>query len=130
MSKSALDQFTRCVAMELAEKGVRCNSINPGVIDTNFHDCLGFEKGTPQHDAIMEAYAKMHPIGRYGESEECVNAITFLANDKAGFITGKCFNNILTIKKSSFTILCFKLMCISSGITLPIDGGLNAKSPR
>lgn len=91
MSKSALDQFTRCVALELAspEKGVRVNSVNPGVIDTNFHDCLGLEKGSPQHDAVMEAYAQMHPIGRYGESEECVNAIAFLANDKAGFITGK-----------------------------------------
>lgn len=37
MSKSALDQFTRCVALEMASKQVRVNSVNPGVIDTPLH---------------------------------------------------------------------------------------------
>lgn len=103
MSKSALDQFTHCVSMELAAKGVRVNSVNPGVIDTNFHDFIGLDRNGPEYAAVMTAYAQMHPIGRVGQSEECVNAIAFLANDNAGFITG---------------------------ITLPIDGGLTAKTPR
>lgn len=103
MSKSALDQFTRCIALELAEKGVRVNAVNPGVIDTNFHDCLGLDKNSSEYAAVMVAYAQMHPIGRYGTSEECVDAIAFLANGKASFITG---------------------------VTLPVDGGLNNKCAR
>ena len=37
MSKSALDQMTRCSALELASKGVRVNAVNPGVIETKIH---------------------------------------------------------------------------------------------
>lgn len=104
ISKAALDQFTRCVALELAEKGVRVNSVNPGVIGTNFHGYLGFERDSVEYNAIMEAFAKMHPMGRVGQSDECVNAVAFLANDTlAAFVTG---------------------------VTLPIDGGLNVKGPR
>lgn len=103
MSKAALDQFTRCISLELAGKGVRVNSVNPGVVETNFHDCLGFDRNGPEYAALMDAYAKMHPLGRVGQSEECVNAIAFLANGNAGFVTG---------------------------VTLPIDGGLTVKSPR
>ncbi|XP_031626587.1 uncharacterized protein LOC116342921 [Contarinia nasturtii] len=103
MAKAALDHFSRIVAIDLAAKGVRCNAVNPGVIDTNFHDCLGFDKDSVEYAAIMDQYAKMHPIGRVGESDECVNAIAFLASDSAGFITG---------------------------VNLPVDGGLNEKSPR
>lgn len=88
MSKSAVDQFTKCVAVDLADRGVRINSVNPGVIDTNFHDCLGFDKNSVEYGAIMDQYAKMHPMGRVGESDECVNAIAFLANENAAFITG------------------------------------------
>lgn len=77
--------------------------MSPGVIDTNFHDCLGFDKDSVEFGVIMDQYAKMHPIGRVGESDECVNAIAFLASDSAGFVTG---------------------------VTLPIDGGLSEKSPR
>ena len=49
MSKAALDQFTKCVALELADKGVRVNSVNPGVIITDLHKRAG------QND---EQYAK------------------------------------------------------------------------
>lgn len=103
MSKSALDQFTKCIAVDLADRGVRVNSVNPGVIDTNFHDCLGFNKNSVEYAAIMDQYAKMHPMQRVGKTEECVNAIAFLANAKASFI---------------------------SGAILPVDGALNVKSPR
>lgn len=102
MSKAALDQFTRCISLELASKGVRVNSINPGVIDTKFHEYLGVEKGNSEYEALMETYAKLHPIKRVGQPEECVNAIAFLAKGDAGFIT-----------------------CV----TLPIDGGLAVKGP-
>lgn len=45
ISKAAVDQFTRCVALELAAKGVRCNSVNPGVTITNLHKRGGMNEG-------------------------------------------------------------------------------------
>lgn len=41
MSKAALDQFTKCVALELADKGVRVNSVNPATIRTNIFKASG-----------------------------------------------------------------------------------------
>lgn len=81
MSKGALDQFTRCVAIELAAKGVRVNAVNPAVIKTDFQARAGIVHG----DA-----ASSHPIGRVGNSEEIAATIAYLAGDDAGFITGIC----------------------------------------
>lgn len=103
ISKSALDQFTKCTAIELAEHGVRVNSVNPGVIDTDFHYNNFNQPSEEEHAEFVESYAKLHPIGRVGESEDVVHAIVYLINDRtAGFVTGVC---------------------------LPVDGGLTAKSP-
>lgn len=66
VSKAALDHFSRCVALELAPKGVRCNTINPGVIDTNFYDAFGLNQESAEYVAALELYAKVHPIGRVG----------------------------------------------------------------
>lgn len=88
VSKAALDHFTRCVALELAGKGVRANTISPGVIDTNFRDYLGMDRNDEKYIALMKNMADFHPIGRVGQSEECVNAIAFLAHENAGFVTG------------------------------------------
>lgn len=37
------------------------------MIDTNFHDCYGLERNGPEYQAVMNAFAKMHPIGRVGQ---------------------------------------------------------------
>uniref|UniRef100_A0A182MTJ1 Uncharacterized protein n=1 Tax=Anopheles culicifacies TaxID=139723 RepID=A0A182MTJ1_9DIPT len=89
VSKSALDQFTRCTALDLASKGVRVNSVNPAVIVTNFHKAIGME------DEAYAAYLKhcetTHPLGRVGTGEEVAASIAFLACDAtASFITGTC----------------------------------------
>lgn len=101
ISKSAVDQFTRCVALELASHGVRCNSVNPGVIVTELHKRGGMDE---------EAYAKFlehckvtHALGRAGEVEEVSGVICFLASDMASFITG---------------------------VNMPVDGGRHAMCPR
>lgn len=87
MSKAALDYFTRCVALELAEKGVRVNSVNPGLIVTDFQIRVdGFN--TNEYAAFLEEKGKQHPIGRAGEVSEVVTAIAFLAHDSASFVTG------------------------------------------
>lgn len=38
-----------------------------GVVDTNFHDSYGFERNGPEYQAVMNGFAKMHPIGRIGQ---------------------------------------------------------------
>lgn len=88
MTKAALDQFTKCVALELAEKGVRVNCVNPGFVDTDFHYRVGYSQ--EEYPAALEGFAKMHPIGRAGVPDDVVNAVAFLASDDSDFVTGVC----------------------------------------
>jgi len=86
VSKSAIDQLTSCVALELAAKGVRVNSVNPGVIVTDLHNRAGL---TPDdYSKFLEHAKETHPLGRPGKAEEVAKAIAFLASDDASFITG------------------------------------------
>nr|XP_014089541.1 3-oxoacyl-[acyl-carrier-protein] reductase FabG-like [Bactrocera oleae] len=101
ISKSAIDQFTRCVALELAPKGVRCNSVNPGVIVTNLHKSGGMNDEA--YEKFLEHCKITHALGRAGDVEEVANAICFLASDLATFTTG---------------------------MNMPVDGGRHAMCPR
>lgn len=86
MSKSAVDQFTRCVALELAPKGVRVNSVNPGVVVTNILTRNGMSD--EDYAAFLERTKFTHALGRPGTGEEVAKAIAFLASDDASFSTG------------------------------------------
>lgn len=88
ISKAALDQFTRCVALELAPKQVRVNSVNPAVIVTNFQTPLGMSPDT--YAAYIKHSEQFHPLGRVGKASEVAAAIAFLAADTASFTTGTC----------------------------------------
>lgn len=87
MSKSAIDQLTRGTALDLAAKGVRVNSVNPGVIITELQ-----KRGGLADDAyadFVEHSKVTHPLGRPGKPEEVARTIAFLASDDASFITGE-----------------------------------------
>jgi len=86
MSKSALDMFTKCLALELGPKGVRVNTINPGLIKTDFRIAFGFSRES--EDELVERTAKTAPLCRAGEPEDIANAILYLASDNSSFITG------------------------------------------
>ncbi|XP_077995518.1 3-oxoacyl-[acyl-carrier-protein] reductase FabG-like [Glandiceps talaboti] len=86
MSKAAIDQFTNCIALELASKQVRVNSVNPGMIkSTNIHRRT--EMSNEDIDKFMERMKEVHPLGRSGEVDEVAKAIAFLASDDSSFIT-------------------------------------------
>lgn len=86
MSKAAIDHFTRCAAVELAPKGIRVNAVRPGVIRTLIYKNSG--ANGEMVDRIFTNWAKIKPLGRIGEVQDVANAILFLANDNASFITG------------------------------------------
>nr|XP_014101307.1 uncharacterized oxidoreductase TM_0325-like [Bactrocera oleae] len=100
-SKAALDQFTRCIALDLAPKNVRVNAVNPGVIVTDIHR----RRGLSPEEVIeyFERCKETHALGRVGEPNEVADAIVFLASGNSSFITGA---------------------------TLPVDGGKHAMCPR
>ena len=86
MSKSALDQFTRCTSLDLAEKQVRVNAVNPGVIMTDIFKTSGMTD--EEVKALYENCKQTHPLGRPGDVTEVAKTIAFLASDDASFITG------------------------------------------
>jgi NAD(P)-dependent dehydrogenase (short-subunit alcohol dehydrogenase family) len=90
ISKAAVDQFTRCAALELAPKGVRVNAVNPGVVRTNLHRNAGMNEEA--YAAFAERSKTTHPLGRIGEAEEIADLILFLASSKAGWITGVTYS--------------------------------------
>ncbi|KAF7278922.1 3-oxoacyl-[acyl-carrier-protein] reductase FabG-like [Rhynchophorus ferrugineus] len=101
ISKAAVDQLTRCAALDLASKQVRVNSVNPGVVVTNLHKRAGMNQ--EQYEAFIKRSQETHALGRPGKPEEVARTIAFLASDDASFITGA---------------------------SLPVDGGRHAMCPR
>ncbi|CAG4945637.1 unnamed protein product [Parnassius apollo] len=89
MSKAALDQFTRCVALELAGDGVRVNSVNPGATKTNFAEAAGMSK--EQTEKLYESRDQNNPLRKMAKSEEVADLILYLASDRAASITGATF---------------------------------------
>lgn len=89
VSKAAIDQLTRCSALELAPKGVRVNAVNPGVVVTNLHKRGGME--SESYENFLEHSKTTHPLGRVGEPSEIADLIYFLASEKASWITGATY---------------------------------------
>src|SRR3989440_3042195 len=73
VSKSAIDQLTRCAALEVAAKGVRINAVNPGVVISNLHRRGGMNE--EKYSAFLEHSKATHPIGRPGEPTEIADLI-------------------------------------------------------
>ena len=90
VSKAGVDQLTRCVALELAAKGVRVNAVNPGVVVTEVHRRGGMDEA--RYQAFLEHSQTTHPLGRVGQPEEVAELIAYLASDHAGWITGATYS--------------------------------------
>jgi NAD(P)-dependent dehydrogenase (short-subunit alcohol dehydrogenase family) len=90
VSKAALDQLTRCAALELASKGVRVNSVNPGVVETEAHVSGGMDPAS--YEQFLERSRTTHPLGRFAQPEEIAELIAFLVSEKASWITGVTYS--------------------------------------
>ncbi len=89
VSKAAIDQLTRCSALELAPKGVRVNAVNPGVVVTALHKRGGM--ADEDYLNFLERSKTTHPIGRVGTPVEVAELIYYLASEKASWITGATY---------------------------------------
>ncbi len=90
VSKAALDQLTRCAALELAGNGVRVNAVNPGVVVTQIHKRGGMSEEA--YAAFLEHSKSTHPLGRTGTPEEVASLVLYLASDDASWITGATYS--------------------------------------
>lgn len=82
-TKGALDQLTRCLALELGPHQIRVNSVSPTVVLTALAKRSGW--GKPE---IAGPMLKRIPLGHFAEVEDIVNTTLFLLSDKASMITG------------------------------------------
>lgn len=94
-SKHAVIGMTKTVALEYANQGVRVNAVAPAVIGTGM-----FERFVDQNADVIDYAKTLHPIGRFGRSEEVAQAVVWLAAPENSFTTG---------------------------ITVPVDGGFTAQ---
>jgi NAD(P)-dependent dehydrogenase (short-subunit alcohol dehydrogenase family) len=84
-SKGSIVSMTRTLALEVAARGIRVNSVCPGGMLTHF---AGLDPDGPQADMIRKHMASTHPLGRVIEPMDCANSALFLASDLASTITG------------------------------------------
>lgn len=89
-SKAALNSYTRTASTELAPRGIRVNSVNPGPISTPIFGKTGMPE--EQLKQLAEALQNRIPLKRFGQPEDVANLVAFLASDDASFITGSEYN--------------------------------------
>jgi len=94
-SKHAVIGLTKCAALEYGSQGIRANAVAPAVIETGM-----FERFVDQDKDMIEFGKTLHPIGRFGSSEEVAQAVVWLCAPENSFTTG---------------------------VTLPLDGGFTAQ---
>jgi len=85
-TKAAIRSFARSWAMELKDRGIRVNTLSPGMIETPIVD--GQFKTKAEADGARTFFAGITPLGRIGRPEEMASAILFLASDDSSYSTG------------------------------------------
>jgi NAD(P)-dependent dehydrogenase (short-subunit alcohol dehydrogenase family) len=101
-TKGAVVSLSRAIALEFAAKGIRCNSVSPGLMNTPMvhHSLTGAYGNEGDVDTLIRVRTSQCPMGHMGTGWDTAHAVLFLASDEAKYITG---------------------------IDLIVDGGLTAK---
>ena len=82
-SKAGVIGLTKSTARELASRGITCNAIAPGFIETDMTSAM--------NEQVIEKSVEMIPLKRIGKAEEIAHMAAFLASEKADYITGQVF---------------------------------------
>jgi 2-keto-3-deoxy-L-fuconate dehydrogenase len=87
-TKAAVVGMTKSVAADYVTRGIRCNAICPGTVDTpSLHERLS---ATGDHDTALAAFKARQPMGRLGTAGEVAALALYLAADESAFTTGQC----------------------------------------
>lgn len=81
-SKGAVNGLIKGMALDLTSKGIRVNSVNPGVVETNI-----FDEGVITEEQLEEN-KKLYPLKRFGKPEEIAFAVIYLLSDASSWVTG------------------------------------------
>ena len=87
-TKGAIEAFTRALAIEAAEHGVRVNCIAPALVRSEIYLAAGMSQA--DYDKLLAARAKEFPLRRVGEPQDVTGMLSYLVSDSAGWITGLC----------------------------------------
>jgi len=85
-TKAAINMFTKGIAVEYARRNIRCNCINPGIINA------GMIKPYLEYPEAKKVLEDRQPLNRIGEPEDVANAAVYLASDEANWISGIIVN--------------------------------------
>jgi len=95
-AKGGVHTLTRNLAIEFAKDNIRVNTVAPAVVETPVYESFIPKDQIP---GVLEGFNRFHPLGRIGQPKDLVSAITYLACDESGWITG---------------------------VVIPVDGGVTA----
>ena len=85
-TKAAISMFTKAIAVEYARRNIRCNCVNPGIINS------GMIKSYLEDPQARKVLEDRLPLARIGEPEDVANAVLFLVSDESNWITGTILN--------------------------------------
>ncbi|NTF32964.1 SDR family oxidoreductase [Rhizobium skierniewicense] len=86
-SKAAVIGLTKSIASDFVTKGIRCNAICPGTVDSpSLHERL---RATGHYEQALSDFIARQPMGRIATPQEIAALVTYLASDEAGFTTGQ-----------------------------------------
>lgn len=90
-SKAAVLGMTKSIAVDYVSRGIRCNAICPGTVETpslrERASALATARGISA-EAGLEAFRQRQPMGRLGRADEIASLAVYLASDESGFMTG------------------------------------------
>ncbi len=90
-SKAAVIGLTKAVAADFVGKGIRCNAICPGTVQSpSLDERIASQGGDPE--AVRAAFIARQPMGRIGTTEEIAALAAYLASDESSYTTGAVFN--------------------------------------